>query len=624
MQAHKSCSSGINDAKTLLSDTFGHTDFRPGQRDIVEHVAAGESAFVLKPTGGGKSLCYQVPALMRNGVAIVISPLVALMKDQVDALLGKGVSAATITANSSFSEIDGIRKKLKENKLNFLYVAPERLAIHSFKEMVSQSTISLIAVDEAHCVSQWGHDFRPGYLNIGEFIEENPKVPVIALTATADPETREDVKKLLGLTGVREFFDSFDRPNIHIDIVDKKSPYDQVKTILSQSEDGSSIIFCPSRKEVEEFAERLTNDGIRAIPYHAAMDAEIRTRNQDEFLREDKSIAVATIAFGMGIDKPNVRNVIHIGTPSTIEAYYQEIGRAGRDGAPSRATLLFSQKDVSKSMRNLRFQLQDASETDREQGLRSIRKLQMMQAFVESANCRKVTLLHFLGEKSSPCGKCDRCLHPVETKDETKRARLLVQACLQTGQRYGIGYLASLLNGVTTERTDANDHRSLSIFGKGKGTPTKHWQSLGRQLCAAAYLRFSREGGMELDEKGWDLLKKDTLFHMTDQAAPLKHKAPSKIGNGLPERLKTMLIDLVEERERLADIASRPAHEILSDRVLERLVALQPTTMHALAEVNGLEEKDIARFGQSFLTVISRHINRDEEPVADIELNFFS
>jgi len=611
-------------AEEVLSRVFGHHGFRKGQKEIVEHVAQGGDAFVLKPTGGGKSLCYQIPALMREGTALVVSPLVALMKDQVDALRKIGVRAAAFTSASNYAEVEEVRRGLADGSLDLLYVAPERLEMASFRRMTAHAKISLFAIDEAHCVSQWGHDFRPGYLNIGEYMELFPGVPKIALTATADPDTREDVLSRLGLGNAKVFADSFDRPNIEIEILARTDGDEQAIRILSESEEGSSIVFCHSRNEVERIAGILSEKGMNAIPYHAAMDPETRTRNQDRFLAEPRAVAVATIAFGMGIDKPDIRNVIHMAMPSTLEGYYQEIGRAGRDGRESKAWLLYSPTDPVRAMRHLRHRLDEAEQHEKEAALKAIRKLQLMQGFVESPECRRSTLLRYFGEEfPGPCGKCDRCTKPAATVDVTQKAFLLAQAAAQTGQRYGLGYLAEVLNGTVTERVETSGHAELNIFGKGKGTSSKEWQAIGRQLCVSGLLKFSREGGIEIGPKGWDLLRGKLHIEATVPGKSLKSLSRRKHGEGLPPRLMNLLDDLIQERQRLAVIFNVPPNEIASDRTLEDLVSIQPADSDELLTAKGMTRGAAEKYGDAFLAVVRRHADQPLRSPNEIELNLF-
>jgi len=611
------------DALETLRRVFLHETFRPGQEEIVRHVASGGDAFVLKPTGGGKSLCYQVPALLRPGVAVVISPLIALMKDQVDALRARGVRAAALTATTHPSEQRETRQAIGEGTLDLLYVAPERLDVHSFRQMMSGTTVSLFAVDEAHCVSQWGHDFRSSYLTIGDYLDRHPGVPRIALTATADPDTQEDVAARLGLQGARVFRDSFDRPNIAIDVRERADGIAQVAELLSEDPGVNAIVFCQTRKKVDETAAILLSRGFNAIPYHAALDQAERTRNQERFLSESPVVAVATIAFGMGIDKPDVGLVIHTAMPSTVEGYYQEIGRAGRDGRPSRAVMLASPSDAASAMRHLRHRLDEAGENQasRQQAMNGIRKLQVMQGFVESASCRRSTLLRCFGEEHpGGCGSCDRCLRPVRTWDATREASLLVRAVAQSGQRFGTGYLIEVLQGLDTERVKANGHDALACFGTARTVTRKRWQSVARQLAADGYVRMAPSGALVLDEKGRDLLAgKGRVFQST--GAGQRPDVRKANGAGLPEGLRVLLEGLVAERERIAAMKGIAPEEVAGDRAVEWMVATLPADEDELAACPSLTREQAREHGPSFVALVAAHLqSRDAGALPEFNL----
>jgi ATP-dependent DNA helicase RecQ len=492
-------------ARKVLGEIFGYTAFRDGQEDVVEHVVAGGDALVLMPTGGGKSLCYQVPALVRPGTGIVVSPLIALMQDQVAALAQLGVNAAFLNSTLDARAARATESALLAGKLDLLYVAPERLTAPRCLDLLERAQIALFAIDEAHCVSQWGHDFRPEYLQLSLLHERFPRVPRIALTATADPQTRTEIRARLGLADARVFVSSFDRPNIRYAIVDKEDARSQLLNFIRGEHAGDAgIVYCLSRRKVDETAAWLATKGVRALPYHAGMDTATRAEHQARFQREDGLVMVATIAFGMGIDKPDVRFVAHLDLPKSIEGYYQETGRAGRDAAPADAWMAYGLADVVHHRR-----LIDQSDAEDEYKRVSVAKLDALLGLCETAGCRRVRLLEYFGEASSPCGNCDTCLEPPETFDATTPAQKALSAIYRTGQRFGAVHLIDVLRGKAGDRITRWDHDKLSVFGIGADLDETAWRVIFRQLVALGLARVDHEahGALRLTEASRPVLK---------------------------------------------------------------------------------------------------------------------
>jgi len=608
----------------VLSRVFGFQSFRPGQEEIVRHVASGRDAFVLMPTGGGNSLCYQVPALLRPGVCLVLSPLVALMKDQVDALRRRGVRAAALTSATPYAEAGEIRRSLASGTLDILFVAPERLEMDSFRFMMEGVAVSLYAVDEAHCVSQWGHDFRESYLRIGDYLDRRPDVPRIALTATADPATQADIVARLGLSGARVFSGGFDRPNIEIDVRRRKDGKGQLLDLLREPVGGAAVVFCGSRRKVDETARFLEEHGIAAIPYHASMDHATREANQERFLRDERAIAVATVAFGMGIDKSNVRLVVHMDMPPTVEGYYQEIGRAGRDGQPSRAIMLVSDADAAQSMRFLLQELEGCERPEERVPILSrMQKLQAMQGYVESAACRRANLLRCFGEDHpGDCGNCDRCKSPVETCDATADARLLLDAVTVLGQRYGTGYLTEVLCGLGTERVTSNGHDLTAVFGRGKHLDRKRWASIARQLAAEGYLAVAPTGALELTDLSWKVRQGRLSVMLADPAGGKRKGLRKRRGEGLPPERRSVLDALVDLRHGLASERGVRAESVLSDRALEAILAAMPSNAAEMDAVDGIADLDEGG-RRAFLSLVCDHLRRRDEDLAPQMVNLF-
>ncbi len=635
----------------LLRDVFGFREFRPHQGEIVEHVAAGGDAFVLMPTGGGKSLCYQLPALLRPGTGIVVSPLISLMKDQVDALRAAGVSAAAYNSSLEGPEARRVLARLHGGELDLLYVAPETLMTASFLErlrgLAGAPGIALFAIDEAHCVSQWGHDFRPEYVQLGELRGLFPGVPVLACTATADPQTRDDVRLRLGLAEAPVFVTGFDRPNIRYTVVEKREPLHQLKAFLAVHEGESGIVYCLSRKRTEEVAGKLAAAGVPAAAYHAGLPDAERRRVQDAFARDEILVVVATVAFGMGIDKSDVRFVVHYDLPKTIESYYQETGRAGRDGLPAEALLLFGLGDaaVVRSLvegggrgdggrggigRRGGNEPGDRRpggsgrwgdpeyERDPEQVRIELHKLNAMVGLAEALSCRRRALLGYFGEElGHDCGNCDVCLDPPDTYDASEHAQMALSCVYRTGQRFGIGHVVDVLRGSESEKVLRFGHDELSTYGIGADVGRDHWQSLIRQLIHRGYLvqDIARFSALRLTPKASGLLngeerlvlakprtrvptKKQRLA--TERAARVAGLADLEVDEALFARLRAL-------RKRLADEQRVPAYVVFSDATLAEMAARKPGTYVELLAVNGVGQAKLERYGDTFLEAIAAH-----------------
>jgi len=595
--------SPVIDARSVLRDVFGHGAFRGAQEEVVDHVVAGGDALVLMPTGGGKSLCYQVPSLVRPGTGIVVSPLIALMQDQVAALRQLGLRAAFLNSSLDARAAREVERALVAGELDVLYVAPERLLTAGCLDLLDRARIALFAIDEAHCVSQWGHDFRPEYLRLDVLRERHPGVPRIALTATADPQTRGEILARLGLTNARVFVSSFDRPNIRYAIVDKDDARAQLLRFITEEHPGDAgIVYCLSRRKVDETAAWLASKGIAALPYHAGMDNALRAEHQARFQREDGIVMVATIAFGMGIDKPDVRFVAHLDLPKSIEGYYQETGRAGRDGAPADAWMTYGLADVVQQRR-----LIDQSEAGDDYKRVSASKLDALLGLCETAGCRRVRLLAYFGEASSPCGNCDNCAAPPETWDATESARKALSAIYRTGQRFGAAHLIDVLRGKETERVQQWDHHRLQVFGIGADVDETTWRSVFRQLVALGFARVDHAGygALKLAEAARPVLKGEARVDL--RRAPEKTRRPRT--RALREVRDDVDADLLAAlrawRLQEARTQAVPAYVILHDRTLADIAALHPRDLASLGGIGGIGTRKLERYGPALLALVA-------------------
>ena len=598
-------------ARETLFHVFGYTQFRGPQEDIVEHVAAGGDALVLMPTGGGKSLCYQIPALLRPGVAIVVSPLIALMQDQVSALKEVGAAADFLNSSLSFDRAMEIERSMIAGALDLLYVAPERLVTPRFLDLLDHlheaGQLALFAIDEAHCVSQWGHDFRPEYLQLSILQERYPHIPRIALTATADAQTRREIAERLCLVDAREFVSSFDRPNIRYTIVPKDNPRSQLLAFLREHTGEAGIIYCSSRKKVDETAAALAEKGISALAYHAGMGAEERSINQDRFLREDGIVMVATIAFGMGIDKPDVRFVAHLDLPRSIEGYYQETGRAGRDGLPAEAWMAYSVADLVQQRRFI-----DQGEASDEVKRVATAKLDALLGLCETTGCRRQRLLGYFDEDSEPCGNCDTCLHPPEVRDATDSAKKALSCVFRTGSRFGAAHVVDVLIGKATDNVKKWQHDQVSTFGIGTELDDKGWRTLIRQLVAHGALAVDHEryGALTLTESARPILRGEAGFTMRVDTTPTKKGR--NIGTGRktdswPEATgeEAVLLDRLRAwRSATAKERNVPAYVIFHDATLRDIARQRPDSIEGLGTISGVGDRKLEAYGEDILELL--------------------
>jgi ATP-dependent DNA helicase RecQ len=602
------------DALSILHSVFGLPAFRGAQEEIIAHVTNGGNCLVLMPTGGGKSLCYQLPALLREGCGIVVSPLIALMRDQVAGLAEAGVRAAVLNSTLSLAEAAAVEARLLAGDLDLVYVAPERLVTPRCLGLLSRARIALFAIDEAHCVSQWGHDFRPEYIGLSVIAQRFPDVPRIALTATADELTRKEIIERLGLAGAPSFVASFDRPNIRYEIVDKQNAPAQLKAFITERHRGDAgIVYCLSRAKVEDTAAALTKAGIIALPYHAGLDAETRARNQDRFINEDGVVIVATIAFGMGIDKPDVRFVAHLDLPKSIEAYYQETGRAGRDGKPSSAWMAFGLSDIVQQRR----MIEESSGSEAFKRV-SIGKLDALVSLAETATCRRTHLLGYFGEtpKAGGCGNCDNCLSPPKLRDGKIIAQKLLSCAYRTGQRFGAMHLIDVLIGRMTERVIQFGHNRISVFGIGREFNEKQWRTALRQLVAMGHLQPDTEafGALKLTETARGVLKGETEVWLREEQAAGRIRA---------SRVKSRRGDLAAPSASAADaghpalvsalrawrsdMARRrgvPAYVVLHDVTIDGIATSRPMTLDQLRDIPGIGDKKLEHYGDELIAMV--------------------
>ncbi|EJV9424435.1 ATP-dependent DNA helicase RecQ [Vibrio vulnificus] len=591
--------------QSVLSQVFGYQTFREGQQSAIEAAVEGQDSLVIMPTGGGKSLCYQIPALVRSGITLVISPLISLMKDQVDQLKANGVAAECVNSTLSRDALLSVYNRMHARQLKLVYVSPERVLMRDFIERLENLPLAMIAVDEAHCISQWGHDFRPEYAALGQLKHHFPHVPFMALTATADDATRKDILSRLHLNEPHVYLGSFDRPNIRYDLVEKHKPVSQVIRYLESQKGNCGIIYCGSRKKVEMLTEKLCNNHIRAAGYHAGMDADERAYVQEAFQRDDIQIVVATVAFGMGINKPNVRFVVHFDIPRNIESYYQETGRAGRDGLPAEAMMLYDPADITWLRRML-----DEKDDGPQKQVES-HKLNAMSAFAEAQTCRRQVLLNYFGEyREKPCGNCDICLDPPKHFDATEEARKALSCVYRVNQSFGMGYVVEVLRGMQNIRIREHGHDKISTYGLGRDHSHDYWVSIFRQLIHKGLLfqNITRNSTLQLTEEVRPLLRGDMTLELAvprlDTAA--RSAKADKLSNKHYD--KKLFAKLRKLRKSIADEEEIPPYVVFSDATLIDMAEILPTSYGEMLAVSGVGQRKLEKYADPFLDLIQEHI----------------